>query len=106
MRVGRLNHRVTLWRGPLLTDDADGYLEPLTPRVWWISIEPLAPQEDIRMTASLVVMRYHPQVTVDTRIIEGDDPRAAGVRQLIVKGLQDTNDAHIELRLLCEEVAR
>jgi head-tail adaptor len=104
-RVGPMFHRVTLWRGPKVTDDSDGFFEPLDPLVWWCSIEPLAPQEEMRMITSVVTMRWHPRVTVDTRIVDGDDPRVPGARQLIVKGIQDVNNAHVTLRMLCEEIA-
>ncbi len=42
-------------------------------------------------------MRYHPQVTIDTRIL-------FGARQLFVKGVQNVGERNRELRCVCEEV--
>jgi hypothetical protein len=50
-------------------------------------------------------MRFHPEVTVDTRITYVDDRRSL-TRYLFVRGIQDVNEAGDELRLLCEEVQR
>ena len=66
MRVGTLRTHVTLWRRPKTSGDSDGYEEALTPSAWWASIVPYQGQTDIRATVSQVIMRYHPQVDVDT----------------------------------------
>lgn len=98
LQAGRLNKWVTLARSPVMPDDADGYWEPLTPDGCWCAIEPTAPGvADDRSIHHLVTMRYHPEVTVDTRILYGD-------RRLFVQGIQNVNEAGAELRLYCIEV--
>jgi head-tail adaptor len=44
-----------------------------------------------------VIMRYHPQVTMDTQIL-------FGTRKLFVKGVQNINERGAWMRLHCEEV--
>jgi head-tail adaptor len=97
VQVGRHNCRVTLWKGPTESNDADGFLEALSPPSWWCAIQPLPPQGDGRTITSLVSGRYHPQVTVDTII-------KYGTRELAVRGVQNVDERNRELRLLCDEV--
>jgi head-tail adaptor len=95
-----MNRPVTLAQSPVTTDDADGFFEPLTPSNWWAAIQPLPPAtagDGTRVIASLVTMRYHPQVTVDTRV-------RYGTRDLFVKGVQNVNEEDREMVLYCEEV--
>jgi head-tail adaptor len=109
VRPGRQNRKVTLWRNPQQTDDADGFWEPLTPSDFWVQIQALSPQDNGRVILSQVNMRYHAQVTVDTAIYLGGttpNARVAGDRLLLVKGVQDVDDMHDELNCLCEEVVR
>jgi head-tail adaptor len=98
MRVGRMNRQVTLSRAPQSTPDSDGFFEALSPETVWCAIEPLdaSVSDGTRIQASRVTMRYHDQVTVDTRIVYG-------TRELFVKGVQNVNDANRELVLFCEE---
>lgn len=98
MRVGRMNKWVTLSRAPQTTNDSDGFFEPLVPAGVWVAIEPLDAtiSDGTRIQASRVTMRYHSQVTVDTRILYG-------TRELFVKGVQDVNEAHNQMVLFCEE---
>lgn len=97
MRAGRLNRWVTLSRSPQTSGDSDGFFEALDPAGVWAGIEPLSPSADGRTIGHLVTMRFHEQVTMDTRILYG-------TRELFVKGFQDVNTDGVELRLLCEEV--
>ncbi len=97
MRVGRLNKWVTLSRSPELSGDSDGFFAPLDPEGVWASIEPLSPSENGRSLAHLVTIRFHDQVTMDTRI-------TYGTRQLYVKGFQNVMERDTELRLICEEI--
>jgi head-tail adaptor len=99
MRVNHLNKWVTLSRAPQETDDNDGFFEPLNPPGVWAAIEPLAPIGDGRTVQSLVTLRYHPQVSMDTRILYG-------TRELFVKGFQNVTERNVELRCLCEEVVQ
>lgn len=97
MRPGRMNHQITLWQGPNVSATAS---QPaLTPSTWWARIEPLDPttSDGTRMQASRVTIRYHPQVTLDTFIRYGS-------RILLVKGVQNVDDANVEQILFCEEV--
>lgn len=102
MQPGKLNRWVTLWRGPITSNDSDGFFEALSPSGAWVSIEPLPPDsigDATRMLTHIVTMRFHDQITVDTRILYGE-------RELFVKGVQNVNDANAELRLYCEEVIK
>lgn len=103
MRPGRLNKWVTLSRSPQTTPDSDGFFEDLDPAGVWASIQPLQPQGDGRSIFHYVTMRFHPQVTVDTRILHGT--RADGSpRELFVRGVQNVDERNVEMRLYCEEV--
>jgi hypothetical protein len=104
MRAGNCNKWVTLSRWP--ADDALARGAALTPPGVWVAIEPTAPGDSItdRTTTHVVRMRFHPQVTLDTKI-SYVDARLGRTRSLFVRGVQDVNDAGDEMRLLCEEVA-
>lgn len=98
MRAGHLNKRVSLSRSPQTSPDSDGFFEDLNPREVWAAIEPLSPAAgQSRSIEHVVTMRYHPQVTLDTRIVYG-------TRELFVRGVQNVNEHNVELRLLCEEI--
>jgi len=99
MKAAVLRHRVTLSQAPTTSDDSDGFYSPLTPAAVWCSIEPTAPgtSDSTRTQTHFVTMRYHPQVTIDTRILFGS-------RQLFVKGVQNVGARNRELRCVCEEV--
>jgi head-tail adaptor len=97
VKAGKLTKWVTLARSPQTTNDSDGFFEPLDPEGVWAGIEPLAPGADGRIINHLVTMRFHDQVSIDTRIVYG-------TRSLFVKGVQNVNEEDTELRLLCEEV--
>lgn len=98
MQAGRLRHRVSLSNAPTTSGDADGFFEPCTPSEAWCAIEPTAPgtSDSTRIQGHYVTMRYHPQVTVDTRLL-------FGTRELFVKGVQNVGERNRELRLYCEE---
>ena len=99
-----MNRFVTLSRNPSVTNTEHKF-EPLNPSTAWCSIEPLEPSisDDTRMQAARVTMRFHKQVTIDTRISYED--RVIGrTRDLFVRGVQNTNDANHTLVLFCEEV--
>lgn len=103
MNVGLLNKRVALANRPQTTDDADGFWEPLSPEFVAAAIRPLPPGENGRTITHEVIIRYHPQVTVDTRM-QYTDSRKGYIRELYVHGVQDVDEAHNEMHLLCEEV--
>ncbi len=96
MRPGRLNRQVSLARQPITTNDSDGFYEDLDPATVWARIQPLQPSENGRTIQSLVTIRYHAQVTMDTRI-------RYGTRELFVKGFQNPDDTGAEMSLFCEE---
>jgi len=56
-----------------------------------------------RMQAARVTMRFHKQVTIDTRLVYMDRVLDRE-RWLFVRGVQNTNDANHTLVLFCEEV--
>lgn len=97
---------VRLSRSPTASGDSDGYWEPLVPERVWAAVDPIGNVD--RVMTSLVTLRYHPQVTMDTRIVIGpmdaDRHLLPGARELIVKGFQNVEDLGVELRLTCEEV--
>ncbi len=98
MDIGKLNKRVTLANATTTTPDSDGMYAALSPDTVWAAIEPLAPQNTgDRVTTHAVRLRYHPQVTLETKI-------TYGTRELFVKGIQNVGERNRELRLLCEEV--
>lgn len=93
MPAGQLRHRVTL-------DDPVVDTTPVTfsPSKVWASIRPSAPgaYDESRIT-HLVTVRYHPQITFNTRITHRD-------RSLYVRGIENVDERNEMLRLLCEEV--
>jgi head-tail adaptor len=97
MRVGAQNLWVTLSRSPQTTNDSDGFFEDLTPAGCWAAIQPTPPSGEGRSVFHVVTMRYHPEVTMDTRVLYG-------TRELFVKGFQNVAEQGVEMRLLCEEI--
>lgn len=87
---------MSLSQAPQHTDDEDGFFEPLSPSTVWAQIQPQGHVEG-RTLSVLVAMYYHPQVTVDTRIVWG-------THELFVKSVQNVDYRNFELRLVCEEV--
>jgi head-tail adaptor len=103
MRNGACNKWVTLSRSAETTSE-DPHGNELTPSGVWAAIEPLAPGgSDNRTLTHVVRMRFHPEVTVDTRI-DYADARLGRTRLLFVRGLQVVDEAGDEMRLLAEEV--
>lgn len=88
---------VTLSRSPQTPGDSDGFFEDLSPAGVWAHIQPLASQDTERSRAHQVRIRYHAQVTIDTRILYG-------TRELFVRSVEDIDEQHAELRLFCEEI--
>ncbi len=65
----------------------------------WAAIEPAAPSAfDENKVTHIVTIDYHPDVTLNARFTTEDD------RHLWIRGVQDVELQHVELRLLCEEV--
>lgn len=102
MRSGRLNKWVTLERSPQEAEDTDGFWEALSPNGAWAAIEPLSPAGDGRTLAHAVTIRYHEQVTMDTRITYVDQRDVT--HYIFVKGFQDVGMRNVEMRLICEEI--
>lgn len=102
---GRYNKWVTLSQSPQVTDDSDGFFDDLDPSGAWAAIRPSL-SADGRTTSMVVEMRFHPQVTVDTRIVYEDANKPTGktTRELFVKGVQNLEEANDVIVLLCEEV--
>lgn len=98
MSVNGYRHLVSLSRAPQTSGDSDGFFEDLSPSTVWASIEPVNPAsaDGTRMQGHYVTMRYHPEVTIDTRIVYGS-------RELFVRGVQNVDERNRELRLYCEE---
>lgn len=105
VRAGRKNRLVSLSRAPQTTPDDDGFFEPLSPPTRWAAIEPYesSTSDGTRLIGSRVTMDFHPQVTIDVRLVY-TDPMLNRDRELFVKGVQNVNDGNYELILFCEEV--
>jgi head-tail adaptor len=103
MNAGAMNKWVTLARSPQTTNDADGFFEPLSPARVPAYIQPTTASGDERSTFHQVTIRYHPQVTTDVRL-SLYEPALLRTRELFVRGVQDVDERHAEMRLLCEEV--
>ncbi len=103
--VGRYGIWVTLSQSPQVTDDSDGFFEDLNPAGTWASIRPQLSANG-RQIDHVVEMRWHPQVTIDTRIVYEDANKPTGktTRELFVKGVQNIEEANDVLVLLCEEI--
>lgn len=104
MRAGRNRTLVTLSNAPTTSGDSDGFYEPLDPADMWAGIVPMAGLADGRTLSHLVTMRYHAQVTMDTRIVLPELRADGSTRELFVKGVQNVGNRNIELQLICEEV--
>lgn len=96
--AGRRACYVSLAKAPETSGDSDGYFEPLSPEYAWVSIEPLAPGsvDSTRLQGSIVTMDYHPQLSVETRLLYG-------TRQLFVKGIQNVDERNHTMVCYCEE---
>ena len=103
MRVNRLNKYVALSRSPQTSGDSDGFFEDLNPPNAWARIEPQGPTGEGRTVSHLITMRWHPQVTMDTRIVYADGAYGRD-REFFVRGFQNVAESGAELRLICEEV--
>lgn len=93
VKFGELRHRVTL-------DDPvpDGTPVVFVPSEVWASIEPGSPGAfDEQKVTHRVEIRYHPQVTFNTRITHRS-------RQLFVRGIQNVDERNERQILYCEEV--
>lgn len=103
--VGSYNLYVTLSRAPESASDTQ-FFTPLNPVGAWAAIRPTL-GADGRTTEHVIEMRYHPQVSVDTRIVYEDASRPSGktTRQFFVRGVQNMDEAGAVMRLLCEEIA-
>lgn len=98
-----MNRHVRLWRSPQTSGDSDGFFEALTPHHVWAQIQPVAAGESERSSFQQVVIRFHRQVTMDTRLTY-DDLVLGRDRELFVRGVQNVDEANREMRLLCEEI--
>jgi head-tail adaptor len=103
MRVGRTNKWVRLLRNPATENEVEG--TPLSPEWCWAGIEPLPPgsSTESRTISHLVLMRFHADVTLDTKI-EYADARINRTRTLYVRGVQSVNEAGDEMFLFAEEI--
>jgi SPP1 family predicted phage head-tail adaptor len=111
MNIGALFHRVRLENpGPPVADGDGGYTEvwtALTPSPVWASIVPATARELERLVAGtvqasathVVRVRFHPQITTETRL-------TYGTRVFSVTGIQNTDESDIELVLTCQEVVQ
>lgn len=108
-RRGQKRHLVTVeTAGPLVPDGQGGYTPnwlALDPPQMWASIEG-PPGEDEAVAGNVerarvshtVEMDYHPDVTLQSRIVLEDG------RILSVRGLVNVEERSIELVLSCEEI--
>lgn len=101
MKSGLMRHVVRVYRMTGKTAESGENPVELSPSPVFAQITPAEPGNslDDRSLTHRVIMRYHPQVTLDTML-------AYGSRQLLVRGLQNVDEMNVELRLLCEEIAQ
>ncbi len=104
VRAGTLNRFVAITRAPITSGDSDGFFEPLSPSHAWCAIQPTesAVEDGTRLQYSRVTMRFHPQISVDTRLVYSD-PIQGRDREFFVKSVQNVDDANVQLVLICEE---
>jgi len=103
MRVGRFSKCVRLSRSPQTSGDSDGYFEDLSPPDWWCAMQAQGPTGEGRGMEFLITGRWHPQITMDTRIVYSD-PVLKRDRQFFVRSYQNVDERNKELQLICEEV--
>jgi len=102
MRAGPCNKWVTLARWPDTDTESRG--TPLDPEGVWAAIEPFPPGDSGgRAITHTVRLRYHPEVTLDTRVSYAD-ARINRTRLMYVRGVQNVDERGDEMRLLVEEI--
>lgn len=102
MRAGPLNKWVSLANATTTTPDSDGMYAALDPPHVFAAIEEQPPfNSGDRVTAAIVRMRFHPQVTVDTMITH---TTPTITKMWFVKAVQNVGERNDELRLYCETV--
>lgn len=93
MNIGPLRHIVAL-------DDPieDGTPVVFAPDHIWAAIRPVPPGSfDEQKVTHIVEVRYHPQITFNTRLTHRG-------RHLYVRGIQNVDERDRQMFLLCEEV--
>src|SRR6476659_6927816 len=103
LSAGSLNRVVTLSRGPITTGDSDGFFENLTPSRVFAQISPQGAAGDGRTQLAQITIRYHPQVTMDTRVVYAD-PDLGRDREFFVDGYQTPDEDAVFMLLSCHEV--
>ena len=103
MGINTHDKLVTLWRAPQTSGDADGYWEALAPNRAWCSITPVLGGGDGRTREHVIEMRYHAQISMDSRLVYADLARGRD-RHFLVRGYADLNEAGDLMQLTCEEV--
>lgn len=98
--AGARNKHVTLWRNPQTSNDSDGFWEALSPPDAWAAITPQLGGIG-RSTEYVVEMPYHPQVTMDARVLYTTSDYAL---ELFVKSVQNLNQDDTVMVLTCESV--
>jgi len=102
-RVGRYRKLVSLSKVSTTAGDDDGHFDPLEPAAWWCAITPITGSGDGRATIHSIEMRFHPQITIDTRIVYAD-PVKGRDREFFVRGVQNLEEQGDAMRLLAEEI--
>lgn len=104
--AGKRNTWVTLSRAVESSADTTLFTD-LSPSGAWAAILPQLGALDGRATQHLVEIDYHPEVSVDTRIVYEDASRPVGktTRELFVRSVQNLEEAGVVMRLICEEIA-
>ena len=98
--LGRLNKWVTLANKQ---EESDEDFTPLEPEGAWAAITPqLVVGDASRSVQHIVRMRWHPQVSLDTRITYRAD--ATRRQDLYVRGFQNVEMDDDMVQLYCEEV--
>ena len=103
IRAGELRDRVRVFELPKEdhSNATEGEAVELSPSPVWAAIRPAAPGagSDERTTSHAVTLRYHAGITAHALLKTMDG------RRLFVRGVQNVDNAGVELQLLCEEVS-
>lgn len=108
LRIGRLRHLVAVEERAVVPAPDGGHEEiwtPVQPSPVWAQVEPATPRTVERLLGAtvtapvshIVTMRYHPGIHPAARL-------RLGSRVLAIRGIQDLEERHAELRLACEEI--
>jgi head-tail adaptor len=113
--IGKARHLVTLdVAGQPVPDGDGGFTEtdvPLNPATWYCSIESASAGQERRGAGTVSATathrlrgRFHPEITVETRVTFVDAARGGLVRYFELESVENVDERGIELELVAHEV--